>query len=235
MDDRRKWWEKSKSNKGSKLIFGFLPTMKTCNLISTFLLASLITNGQPKYFEFSNPTAINLTQDTIETILTHKWYVVSVLMENRGNMNETKGRHSFEMRGDQTFKYSYADGTWEIREGKYIDFCLGKKEDEGRLNFGGLYAVTSLTDSTLTLTKLLTSSHDMKRIVHLKDSQSYRGTEYPSIPYYTGKVDQKLLDSISRFDAVELFETGFNFTRDSIFIQTKDSLYRIPRRIEKDK
>lgn len=203
--------------------------MKTYNLISAFFLASLCANGQPKYFEFSNPTAIKLTKDTIEIILTHKWYVVSVVMENRGNMNVTKGRHSFEMRGDQTFKYSYAEGTWEIREGKYIDYCLGKKEDEGRLNFGGLYAVTSLTDSTLTLTKLLTSSHDMKRMINLKDSKSYRGTEYASIPYYTGKVDQEFLDSISRFGAVELFETGFNFTRDSIFIQTKDSLFRIKR------
>ncbi|HEX5169890.1 MAG TPA: hypothetical protein VFW11_12015 [Cyclobacteriaceae bacterium] len=203
-------------------------------LIPTFFLVPLFAGGQVRSFEFSNPFAIELTTENLEMIMAREWRVVQVDTENRGNITETKGRSSLKINGDKTFNYSGKKGNWEILEGKYINYRLDSKDDETVLNFGGIYAVTNVTDTTLTLTKLLTSTHDMKRIIYLEDSKSY----YAHLPnyqtlIYTGKLDQNSLDSISHLHTIELFETGFPVHGDTIFIHTQDSLYRVLRKIEK--
>ena len=60
------------------------------------------------------------------------------------------------------------------------------KKDQDRLNFGGIYAVTA---SSFTLTKLLTSSYDVIRIIHFKSAPVF--TPGQGRPFINrGKFDQ---------------------------------------------
>jgi hypothetical protein len=99
------------------------------------------------------------------------------------------------------------------------------------MNFGGTYAVTFLTDSSLVLTKILTSSRDMKRVIHLTlKPYKFDLSQFKWHHFYDDKPTLSQIDSISRLSSESLFEYNFKFTKDSVFFPTSDSLYRIKRK-----
>ena len=112
----------------------------------------------------------------------------------------------------------------------YIEHKLDK-EAKDDLNFGGIFSVTELNNSTLTLTKLLTSSHDMKRTLYLKSSTILTKTKQPNsgAPYfYEGTLNESTIDSLSMMDSDELFNAGFTILPDNmIHIIASDTLYVI--------
>jgi len=81
------------------------------------------------------------------------------------------------------------------------------------------------------MTKLLTSSNDMKRTLYLKSSTILTQSEQPNSggPYiYNGTLDQMIIDSLSNMDSDELFNAGFTVLQNNmIHIFTPDSLYVI--------
>lgn len=131
---------------------------------------------------------------------------------------------------DGTFFYNGSTGTWEILKDKYIVHELDK-EAKDDLNFGGIFSVIELSNSSLTLTKLLTSSHDMRRTLFLKSSSVLTRNGQPNSggPYrYEGYPDDATLDSISNMDSDALFDAGFTILQNNmIHIMTPDTLYVI--------
>ena len=159
------------------------------------------------------------------------WRVYQDNVENRGTMISTQKNISMCYYPDGTFFYNGSTGAWKILEDQYIEHKLDSKEAENRLNFGGVFSITKLDNSTLILTKLLTSSHDMKRTLHMKSSTILTTREQPSSgrPYfYDGTIDELTRDSISKMDSYQLFNAGLTIVgKDLIHIMTPDSLYII--------
>ena len=101
---------------------------------------------------------------------------------------------------------------------------MNNKSEERKLKFGGIYGVTSLTDSTLTLTKLLTSNEDMSRRITFKKLDF---AEKKHLSLYGEPITTESLEYLSLFDRAELFHSGFKVENDSITIQTADSVFQI--------
>lgn len=197
--------------------------------ILTLLVAPSHINAQLKSFELSNPHAIELTGRNLELLKSCDWNIKRIDTKTRENVIDNKGFGSLEYFGNGTFQYRGSKGTWELIDSKFLNHKLDNYKAEGRLNFGGIYSATELTDSTLVLTKLLTSTNDMSRTIYLK--------KYDRVPqvafepyYYKGPMDERAIDSLGSMSVEDLFISNFNFRNDSVFIQTPDSLYRIKRK-----
>lgn len=196
-----------------------------------FVLAfPMCAYSQAKSFEFTNQDAIELTAGKLNLLLAHPWEATHVDLNNRGVLTETQRWTSLDYKNDGTFEYAGFRGRWSIVENKYIRHKLNSREEETRSNFGGIYAVTLLTDSTLTLVKLLTSTHDMKRMLYFQESRPKPAIVPRFSFHYQEKPDEKTLDSISRLSNEELFIFGFYVDGDTIIVQTPDSLYRVKRK-----
>ncbi len=193
-----------------------------------FCLASLIIHGQTKYFEFSNPGSIALNDEKLDMLTSGYWRVFREETEIRGTSKVTPLNISMCYYPDGTFFYNGSTGTWKVREGRYIDHQLDKEVID-QLNFGGIFAVSELSDSTLTITKLLTTSHDMKRTQYLKAStvltrnrQSKSGNPYS----YPGTLSEATIDSLCNMDSVQLFNAGFTILPNNmIYIMATDTMH----------
>lgn len=184
--------------------------------------------SQVKSFELDNPKAILLNQQNLKLLTSEKWRIIRVDTENRGNVTETKAYGSLQYQPNRTFKYRSGEGTWQLIDNKYIKHKLNNQKDEDRFNFGGIYALTSLTDSTIILVKVLTSSNDMSRTIYLESEEKWNSRPINNNPYvFRVEVGQQLLDSISTLSIERLFIEGFNVKNDTILFQTLDSLYQI--------
>lgn len=197
----------------------------------TFCLLLTFVNAQNKKFELSNPNSILLDNRSLDILTSGYWRVFKDDIESRGSVISTSKNVSMCYYSDGTFFYNGSTGTWEILEDRYIEHQFHNKEEQDRLKFGGVFSITELDNSTLTLTKLLTSSHDMKRTLHLKSSTILTKKEQPNSggPYFhDGALDESTIDSLSNMDSDELFNAGFTIVGNNmIHIITPDSLYAI--------
>lgn len=211
--------------------------MKNIQFLCIIFLLPLVLNAQVKSFELTNPEAIQLTDSCLKLLTSQAWQNIQIETDVRGTLTKFDGTGVLNYSDDGTFTYRRS-GVWEIIEGKYIKHEF-EDEIEKEINFGGIYAVSELTDSVLTITKLLTSSHDMKRTMYFRSTKispipkhSARINPIFSAPinYYEGKTDAISLDSISNLSMEALFMNDYIVIRDTIYIHTQDSLYRIKRK-----
>ena len=203
--------------------------MKKLSFLILTVFCVLGLHSQPKSFELSNPNAIELTGNNLEHLLSTYWRIQKIDTKMREQLIDTKVYGSIEYSNDGTFKYSGSNGNWQLLESKFIKHQLEDNEDERRFNFGGIYCATELTDSTLVLTKIFTSTNDMSRTIYLRKYDKNKAAQ--PVPFvYTQPMNEKTIDSLSSLSMEELFISGFNFRNDTILIQTPDSLYRIKRR-----
>ena len=201
-------------------------------LLSIILLPLKNAIGQAP-FELENRKALKLTERRLKVLLSKDWRVVYTETQNRKIQN-VKSRSAFrgiQYNPDGTFSSTTISGTWIILEGKFIKHNL-KREDEIKMNFGGTYAVTALSDTSLVLTKILTSSQDMKKVIYLNLSGRWGNNTISSafVPRSLRKLNENQIDSISRLSSEVLFERNFFFTTDTLFYPTIDSLYKIKRK-----
>jgi len=213
--------------------------MKNILPFCIIFLLPIMSQAQVKSFELTNPNAIQLTDTCLKLLTSHSWRGIQINLDVRGTLTETAGRGVLKYSKDGTFTYRRS-GTWKLIEGRYIKHEF-EEEIEKEINFGGIYAVTELTDSILTLTKLLTSSHDMHRTMYFnsisknptakrfvsKYSFGIKPIFSASIKYYEGKTDPASLDSISQLSKETLFSNNFIIIHDTIFVHTQDSLYQL--------
>lgn len=211
--------------------------MKNIQFLYIIFLLPLISQAQVKNFELTNPNTIQLTDTCLKLLTSQPWRSIQIDTEVRGTLTETKGKGVLKYSDDGTFNFRYS-GVWSVIEGRYIKHEF-EEEIEKEINFGGIYAVTELTDSILTLRKILTSSHDMHRTMYFNSTSKNPVTKYSSsikprfsapINYYKGKTDPSSLDSISSLTMETLFTYDYLVMRDTIYIHTQDSLYQIPRK-----
>ena len=205
--------------------------MKRYLFINLYLLSFLASSAQIKTYEYNYPRAILLDSESLSILTSQDWHIYQIDWEIKGNFTSAPAYGTIRYHSDLTFNYGSADGNWTLTEGKYINHSLKHREDEVMYKFGGIYSVTTLTDSTLTLTKVLTSSYDLKRTIHLMSTPSLPGHEQY---VYRDSVDQHALDSIRSMSTEQLFMYGFSWEDDTILIQIEDSLYRIKRNINTD-
>ena len=200
-----------------------------------FCLPLISAYAQTKNFELNNPNAIPLNNESLEILTSGYWRVYKDVMESRESTISTPKNISMCYYPDGTFFYNGSVGTWEILENTYIEHKLDK-EVKDYLNFRGIFSVTALNNfngapTTLTLTKLLTSSHDMKRTLYLKSSTILTKTEQPNSgsPFiYKGSLNESTIDSLSSMDSDELFNAGFTILpNNKIHIIASDTLYVI--------
>ena len=207
--------------------------MKTRRFIFsiTAYLLLLSATAQPTNFQLNNPHSIMLDSSGLEILTAGYWRIFKDDLEMRGTTRSTSKNISMCYYPDGKLFYNGSTGTWKVLEDKYIKHKLDSKEAEDRLNFGGIFSVTALDSSTLTLTKLLTSSQDMKRTFHLKTSTILTVREQPnqaSSYRYAGTLSEFTMDSISRMNPDELFNAGFTLLDSNmIHIATQDTLYVI--------
>ena len=201
-----------------------------------FSLLLVTVHAQTSSFELNNPHSIPLDNSSLDVLTSGFWRVFKDEMESGGKTASCPKNISICYYSDGTFFYNGSTGSWEVVEGRYIQHKL-KKEDQERLNFGGIFSVTEISDSTLALTKLLTSSHDMKRTLYLKPATILTKTEQPNSggPYfYDGTFDALAMDSLSKMENDELFNAGFTILGSNmVHIMTPDTLYVI--RLKSDK
>lgn len=206
--------------------------MTALRYILSIVFSLLLVTGhaQTSSFELNNPNSIQLDNSSLDVLTSGYWRVFKDDMESGDKTASSPKNISMCYYADGTFFYNGSTGTWEVVEGRYIRHKL-KKEDQERLNYGGIFSVTELTDSTLTLSKLLASSHDMKRTLYLKPSTILTKTEQPNSggPYfYDGTLSESAMDSLSNMEPDELFNAGFTILgNNTVHIMTPDTLYVI--------
>lgn len=196
-----------------------------------FCLALSPVEAQVKSFELTNAEAIPLDSENLKILTSSYWRVFTDEVDIREKNVSTKKNISVCYYPDGKFFYNGSMGTWKVLEDKYIEHQLESPEVANRLNFGGIFSITDMNSTNLTLTKVLTSTHDMKRTLRLKSSTVLTTTEQPNAigPYfYNEKLSESAIDSLRNMNAEELFNNGFNVMRTgSIHVLTPDSLYVI--------
>ena len=128
--------------------------------------------AQLKSFELTNPLAMELTDSTLQLLGSQSWRVIQIDTDVRGVLTKTEGRRVLKYNADGSFTYRYP-GTWEVVDGKYLKHMF--KDEKGKeVNFGGIYAVIEISSSKLTLSKILTSSYDMKRNMYFEPASDHQ-------------------------------------------------------------
>ncbi len=223
-------------------------------LIALIHLVHFELAGQ-RSFELNNPEAILLDRQNLSMLIGPFWVSEDQEMLVRDDTIGRFGTSYITYFSHDSFVFNGMPGSWELIDRKYIKHSLTNMKYEGELRFGGIFSVAELTDSTLTLVKLLTSSHDMKRTIyfHVENRENY--FKHPSLPVVDTKQirrprkkkekpikvykdltpfllepDPKEFNRISKLRTDELIHYGFDFKGDTIYLYIKDSLYKVKRK-----
>jgi predicted NUDIX family NTP pyrophosphohydrolase len=213
-----------------------MPRLLSVVFTLLFLMTTAIpSSAQRRYFEYNNPDAKKLNDKRRAILCGRMWYVDSVAVIIRGDT--TYYYHhglSIDYNEGGTYWLNRELGNWSIRYGRYLRH--EPVEAKAGVSFAGIFSVTSISDTSLVLTKLQTSSRDMQRVFFLshklrqRQSRSYaRGTVVP--PVRIRKVlSSEELDSISYLSEEGLFTAGFPERDGKARVVTADSVYEVPRR-----
>jgi hypothetical protein len=196
-------------------------------------------SAQRKYFEYNNPEAKRITEKMIDKLVAHEWHVTEIKVKVRLDTFTYDGG-SVKYNIDGSFQdRNQTDGIWKVEYKRYINHD-SKSRHPGVRVFSGIYSILELTDTVLVLQELQTSSREMSRTIWFSKNPSHRrgqafrtGQVMPIVPLFSGrttKLTEFQVDSVSGLSDEALFTDGFGFTRDSVIIQTPDSVYRIKRK-----
>jgi hypothetical protein len=137
--------------------------------------------SQVEYFEYNQPNALTLGENELNLLLSKKWLVDDSRMILRGDTLNTKLYSTLQYNQNGTFTYFNSPysllGKWEIIKDKYIKHSTEDLDNQGKANFGGIYSVLEISDSTLFLSKMLTSLDDMGITLH------FQGIDTVAVPW----------------------------------------------------
>jgi hypothetical protein len=207
--------------------------------------------SQRKYFEYNNPNAIVLNSENLKLLIGRTWYETELIYIMRSDTTKVTGFDQIHYNKDGTFTSAYGEGTWEIKYRKYIIQKIPERSKYNRPpRFDGIFSVTTLGDSSLTLEKTLTSSQDMKRIFSFslkgvprqiftwvavknpfieKAKLTSEGVKNPFID--KAKLTEDDIDSLSHFTDVQAFTSGVGPNNTEISVVTPDSVYVIQQKV----
>lgn len=189
--------------------------------------------AQQSYFGPKHEASIPLDEKVLQKLTSGYWRVFIDEMSVKGHVKSSPRNVSVCYYPDGTLLYNGNKGTWSIIDDTFIDHTLDEAA-KSRLNFGGSFSITALTDTSLALTKVLTTSHDMQRTLHLKPSTMLTEREQPSsgFPYFfSGILKEAMIDSLHHMDNNTLFNMGISVREQGdyrlINIIASDTLYMI--------
>ena len=211
--------------------------------ISVIILLGCSINAfsQRSYYEYNNPDALRISRKTIELLSSAEWAVQDVSwLIKKDTFNYSALGATLTFRKDGSFS-GYCGGTWKIKYNHYLvlDEQCGRKDNR---DLSGVYSITSLEDSLVTLTKVHTSSGDMSKTMTLvkyvskqRVARSDLGGRSPEeierLLREWRRRDQEnfdaLIDSLKFLSKEELAFLGYRESNDTLFFYTADSLYRI--------
>lgn len=191
-------------------------------------------HSQRKYFEYNNPNAIQLNSDKLKLLIGRKWYANEFVQIMRNDTTKLSELDHLKYNKDGTFTSAYGNGTWEIKYRKYIIKNQKGRSFSSRKTWEGIFCVTNLSDSSLTLEKTLTSSHDMRRIFSFslkkKGRRSLPSAEFKNRFIDKSKLTYNDIDSLSHLTDEEAFNSDWWFDMKYISVQTRDTAYLIERK-----
>lgn len=129
-----------------------------------------------KYYEYDNPDAKRISSTDFNLLLSKTWVADSLVLISKDNrtssiISRAGSRLTYESNG----KYHYGShaGEWQILKKRYIQHDLTTLNSPHQMTLGGIYIITELSDSTLILSKSVTSSHDTKRVMKFVSMDSW--------------------------------------------------------------
>ena len=148
--------------------------MKTKRILITlyFIVFSISVNictGQKKYFEYQNSEAIRLSKTELKLLTSKDWYPDVIEDKIRNDTILTTHFNKIKYNFDGSYLLGKCSGQWSIKYNKYIEHLSDSNRNCKTYEFGGIYSILVLNDSALVITKLMTSSQDMKRTIFFTD------------------------------------------------------------------
>jgi hypothetical protein len=192
------------------------------------LVKSHTVFSQRKYYEYNNPDALKLTKARIQMLTSGEWIGSKLEVDIPSNNFGFRNRHKITYRPDKTYLAEGLSGNWKIKYDQYLIHTATTTKRGQHHPFVGIYSVTALNDSTLTLVKLHSSSSDMARIL------SFRNCKHPNVkksissinlPYES--IQTSALDSIRYLTVEDLFMNNIFVEDDTARIPTRDTIYTI--------
>ncbi len=215
--------------------------------VALIFICSQISLAQITGLPGIDPNAMPISAADISVLHNKKWNCEKIVETRRGEVMERELRTSITFLEDGKFIESFLhSGNWTTVENKFVNITgVQKGKLAARVLMRGSYSVYKITDSTLVLGQILTSSGDWKKEYwfSIKDqvrsySHSYFQWLKSDSSVYDG--ERKVYDTKGNLIAIENYklETGkitsrnfSNFNRTIQQINQSDSTYKISIRI----
>jgi hypothetical protein len=128
-----------------------------------------------------------------------------------------------------------SSGTWEVKYNRYLVHTITEVQENKitttRNRLAGIYSITTLNDSMLTLTKLQSSAHDMiwsMSFSKRREQSANSASVAQHMPPFQGKsLSTREIDSISYLSKEDLFINNITVFDDILYWNTADSAYKI--------
>lgn len=189
-----------------------------------------------RYFEYHNPKSKKLNSKSLKRLVGKTWY--GKKWEHIRRKDTTQWMNNFVLILDSAGTYSSgrSNGTWTIASEHYLLFepiasshLQGFKEND----LEGIFSITHLTDTTLTLEKLFTSSRDMKNRYFFGTKAGHGRINPIIVSYNQTYLPESLtpheIDSISMLSVEQIFVGNRQVSSDGcIEIELKGKVIKIP-------
>ena len=186
------------------------------------LFTSHISLSQKKYYEFNNPEALKINQKRLALLTSGQWEGKDLLVLIRGEESAYKNTKQVIYRPNGTYSANNVKGKWEIKYNRYLVHTVDNVSEyeigNTRNPLAGIYSITALNDSSLTLTKIQSSAQDMiwvmsfmKPTKQQADASNVLGHLNP----FSGRtLSTQTIDSISYLSKDELFTHNISVQND---------------------
>ncbi len=214
-----------------------------------FVIITLMLSGagnidsfsQRKYFEYNNPAALRISRNTFNLLTSKEWHLNRMEVVTRGDTLVFTQYSTHVFQPDKTYKALKSSGTWSIRAKKYL---VCKPDTNGSRNVPPdmILCLIALSDSSMVMQKLHTSSRDMfrtyyfstrpkypKRVAVLGAPLQYRVEGRENQKFRTRhQLDTTTIDSLSFQFKGPLIGEGFAVSDSGVLkVATADSTYQI--------
>jgi hypothetical protein len=202
-------------------------------VLIAFCLAFHNAFPQRKYYEYNNPEALKLTSRRIEMLTSAEWQANEMHLMMRGDKYTYRHRETISYKPDGTYAASSLEGNWKIVYNRYLVHTpTSQKVPDQDHSVVGIYSITSINDSILTLTKLHSSTRDMTTRISFVKQTEERG-EDGRLSHALNSVSERRrlsdseLDSLRFLSKEELFIKNWSIKNDTLYVPISDTLYRI--------
>jgi hypothetical protein len=189
--------------------------------------------GQRKYYEYNSPEALKLTNKRIDLLTSTSWKASEIHVVMRGNIYTYHKPETISYKTDGTYACRMLSGNWKIMYNRYLVHTAGSRKVKNQNHpLVGIYSVTLLNDSMLTLTKRHSSNGDMlSQITFFKQEEKEvadaRPLQFANTLSSRKRLSASEIDSISLFSKEELFLNNWFLTNDTLNLAIADTLYKI--------